>query len=633
MSSSRRNSSRRKALSISSRRRPSRQSAKKSAKKLARNIRQRKSTKSSKKTSKKRRQPDFNEDDDSSSTSEESEDSFVESDDEESSSRESDVEYGSSSSSSYYSDVDQSDEHVIANDLALKDDAALARYLQRQELQAASRLNPDIESFSPGGRYNLRSRHHVQAERRSSRRYNLRDTRGDPRRRLAAAATAAGLVPWSNLNDDMELIKSSAHTTLPDGGDLLAATVPSQQTHQSDLYAVESAPGNIPRRLTFDSIAGMEEQVRRLKEMVILPLLYPDLLSGMGIKAPRGVLFHGPPGTGKTLLARILADRCTEILQKRTAAGGIDEGSKPKAVSFFLRNGSDCLSKWIGEAERNLRQLFVEAKTKQPAIIFFDELDGLAPDRAGKQSDQSHISLVATLLALMDGLDDRGQVVVIGATNRPDALDPALRRPGRFDREFEFFLPGEDARARILEINTATWPHPPPRDLLQSVAAKTEGWSGADLAGLCTEAALLAIQRTFPNIYNDQTDEQQQVECSAQAVHVTEADFGEALAGMCPSTGRKKKPLIPTVTLDTCLPMHVGHLFHAVMHSDQLFMHSKEPLLVTTAMGLRQAGDIIEAVLREDKPDAKIVRNSLNTEDDEQGEFLETTVKNRLSSS
>ena len=134
-------------------------------------------------------------------------------------------------------------------------------------------------------------------------------------------------------------------------------------------------------------------------------------------------------------MARILADSCTRILQ----SSGSD-----KKVSFFLRNGSDCLSKWIGEAERHLRTLFQEAKAKQPSIIFFDELDGLAPDRGSRGNaapDQSHISLVATLLALMDGLDDRGQVVVIGATNRIDALDPALRRPGRFDREFYFPLP------------------------------------------------------------------------------------------------------------------------------------------------------------------------------------------------
>ena len=214
-----------------------------------------------------------------------------------------------------------------------------------------------------------------------------------------------------------------------------------------------------------DKIAGMDGYVRKLKEMIVFPLVYPHLFSKLNISLPRGVLFHGPPGTGKTLMARLLASACSTSTRK---------------VSFFMRNGSDCLSKWIGEAERNMRLLFKKAKECQPSIIFFDEIDGLAPERTGRQ-DQSHISLVSTLLALMDGLDDRGQVIVIGATNRIHSIDAALRRPGRFDREFYFGLPDESARAQILKIHTSTWDPPIEPHLATDLANRTSGYSGADM--------------------------------------------------------------------------------------------------------------------------------------------------------
>ncbi|EDR02326.1 uncharacterized protein LACBIDRAFT_146695, partial [Laccaria bicolor S238N-H82] len=182
--------------------------------------------------------------------------------------------------------------------------------------------------------------------------------------------------------------------------------------------------------VTFDEVGGLDDHIHSLKEMTLLPLLYPEVFQRFNVTPPRGVLFHGPPGTGKTLLARALAASC-------------------RSGAFFMRKGADCLSKWVGEAERQLRLLFEEARSCQPSIIFFDEIDGLAPVRSSKQ-DQIHASIVSTLLALMDGMDGRGQVIVIGATNRPDAIDPALRRPGRFDREFYFALPGLEAREKIL---------------------------------------------------------------------------------------------------------------------------------------------------------------------------------------
>uniref|UniRef100_A0A0C3TVB8 AAA+ ATPase domain-containing protein n=1 Tax=Guillardia theta (strain CCMP2712) TaxID=905079 RepID=A0A0C3TVB8_GUITC len=233
-----------------------------------------------------------------------------------------------------------------------------------------------------------------------------------------------------------------------------------------------------------ESIGGLDAHIKSLKESVFLPLTYPEIFSKLGIKAPGGVLFHGPPGTGKTMMARALANSCSQGSQK---------------ISFFMRKGADCLSKYHGEAERQLRLLFAEAARLQPSIIFFDEIDGLAPVRSSRQ-DQIHSSIVSTLLALMDGLDKRGMVVLIGATNRPDAVDPALRRPGRFDREFYFPLPDAAARAKILEIYTKDWKPPLSKKCIEQAANACVGFGGADLKALCTEAGIRALRRTFPQV-------------------------------------------------------------------------------------------------------------------------------------
>ena len=237
--------------------------------------------------------------------------------------------------------------------------------------------------------------------------------------------------------------------------------------------------------MSFDGVGGLDDHIDRLKEMVALPLLYPEVFQRFHVTPPRGVLFHGPPGTGKTLLARALASSVSSHGQK---------------VTFYMRKGADALSKWVGEAEKQLRLLFEEARKNQPSIIFFDEIDGLAPVRSSKQ-EQIHASIVATLLALMDGMDGRGQVIVIGATNRPDSVDPALRRPGRFDREFYFPLPDQKARRAILDIHTKGWDPPLQPAFKDSLAEITRGYGGADLRALCTEAALNAVQGTYPQIY------------------------------------------------------------------------------------------------------------------------------------
>ncbi|KAL1702957.1 hypothetical protein EV121DRAFT_209023 [Schizophyllum commune] len=268
----------------------------------------------------------------------------------------------------------------------------------------------------------------------------------------------------------------------------LAAGTPSNFGKVGDAALADADPLGVNQNVTFDEVGGLDEHIHSLKEMTLLPLLYPEVFQQFKVTPPRGVLFHGPPGTGKTLLARALA------ASSRTG---------DRQITFYMRKGADILSKWVGEAERQLRLLFEEAKNTQPSIIFFDEIDGLAPVRSSKQ-DQIHASIVSTLLALLDGMDGRGQIVVIGATNRPDALDPALRRPGRFDREFYFPLPGLEAREKILSIMTREWKGwdgEEGKERLAGLAKLTKGYGGADLRALCTEAALNAIQRKYPQIY------------------------------------------------------------------------------------------------------------------------------------
>ncbi|KAG8666193.1 TAT-binding protein-like protein 7, AAA ATPase [Fusarium poae] len=278
----------------------------------------------------------------------------------------------------------------------------------------------------------------------------------------------------------------------------------------------DADPLGVDLNVDFSKVGGLQGHIDQLKEMVQLPLLYPELFTRFHVTPPRGVLFHGPPGTGKTLLARALANSV---------------GSGGRKISFYMRKGADALSKWVGEAEKQLRLLFEEARRTQPSIIFFDEIDGLAPVRSSKQ-EQIHASIVSTLLALMDGMDGRGQVIVIGATNRPDNIDPALRRPGRFDREFYFPLPDIEGRKSILNIHTADWGLS--NQFKDSLAENTKGYGGADLRALCTEAALNAIQRTYPQIYASK--EKLVVDPDKIGVHAT--DFMLSIKKLIPSSER-----------------------------------------------------------------------------------------------
>ncbi|KAH9887689.1 AAA-domain-containing protein [Cubamyces lactineus] len=305
-------------------------------------------------------------------------------------------------------------------------------------------------------------------------------------------------------------------------GDLAAAAgTPSNLGKVGDAALADADPLGVNQNVTFDEVGGLDDHINSLKEMTLLPLLYPEVFQRFNVTPPRGVLFHGPPGTGKTLVARALAASCR---------------SNGKGISFFMRKGADCLSKWVGEAERQLRLLFEEARNQQPSIIFFDEIDGLAPVRSSKQ-DQIHASIVSTLLALMDGMDGRGQVIVIGATNRPDAIDPALRRPGRFDREFYFPLPNLDARERILRIMTkkwAGWEGERGEENVKGLAKLTKGYGGADLRALCTEAALNAVQRRYPQIYKSND----RLLLKPETIEVELRDFMISIKKLVPSSAR-----------------------------------------------------------------------------------------------
>ncbi|KAK9159510.1 hypothetical protein Syun_005851 [Stephania yunnanensis] len=301
--------------------------------------------------------------------------------------------------------------------------------------------------------------------------------------------------------------------------DLMSSlTAGAQTAGPSSKGGADIQPLQVDESVSFDDIGGLSDYVDALKEMVFFPLLYPDFFEQYHITPPRGVLLCGPPGTGKTLIARALACAASK-------AG--------KKVSFYMRKGADVLSKWVGEAERQLKLLFEEAQKNQPSIIFFDEIDGLAPVRSSKQ-EQIHNSIVSTLLALMDGLDSRGQVVLIGATNRIDAIDGALRRPGRFDREFNFPLPGLEARTEILDIHTRKWKRPPSKELKMELAASCVGYCGADLKALCTEAAIRAFREKYPQVYT--SDDKFLID--VDSIKVEKYHFLEAMSTITPAAHR-----------------------------------------------------------------------------------------------
>ena len=295
-------------------------------------------------------------------------------------------------------------------------------------------------------------------------------------------------------------------------------------THDTRLQILnEPAPEarGVPRT-TYEDIGGLHEEIQRIREMVELPLRHPELFQRLGIDPPKGVLLHGPPGCGKTLLARAVANE--------------------SEANFFSINGPEIMSKFYGESEARLREIFQQAQQNAPSIIFIDELDAIAPKRE-EVTGEVERRVVAQLLALMDGLAARGNVIVIGATNRPDALDPALRRPGRFDREIEIGVPDKQARYEILQIHTRGMPLAEDVDL-KKLAEITHGYTGADLAALCRETAMKALRRYLPEI---NLEEERIPPSVLEKMEVRMEDFLNAYKEITPTAMREVYIEVPTV--------------------------------------------------------------------------------------
>ncbi|MBC7130553.1 CDC48 family AAA ATPase, partial [Candidatus Bathyarchaeota archaeon] len=275
-------------------------------------------------------------------------------------------------------------------------------------------------------------------------------------------------------------------------------------------------------RTTYEDIGGLHEEIQRVREMVELPLRHPELFQRLGIDPPKGVLLYGPPGCGKTLLARAVANE--------------------SEANFFSINGPEIMSKFYGESEARLREIFQQAQQNAPSIIFIDELDAIAPKRE-EVTGEVERRVVAQLLALMDGLSGRGNVIVIGATNRPEALDPALRRPGRFDREIEIGVPDKQGRYEILQIHTRGMPLAEDVDL-KKLAEMTHGYTGADLAALCRETAMKALRRYLPQINLEEERIPPEV---LEKMEVKMEDFLNAYKEITPTAMREVYVEVPTV--------------------------------------------------------------------------------------
>ncbi len=271
--------------------------------------------------------------------------------------------------------------------------------------------------------------------------------------------------------------------------------------------------GDVPK-VSYDDIGGLGDAVKKIREMVELPLRHPELFKRLGVEAPKGVLLHGPPGTGKTMLAKAVAGETSS--------------------NFISIGGPEIVSKFYGESEGKLREIFKEAEENAPSIIFIDEIDSIAPKRDEVNGEEER-RIVAQLLSLMDGLNSRGKVVVIGATNRPNSIDEALRRPGRFDREIEIGIPDRDGRLEILEIHTRGMPLADDVDL-KWLADKTHGYAGADLSALTKEAAMAALRRVLPDVDLEAEEIPREV---LNSILVTKDDFKNALKDMQPSTMRE----------------------------------------------------------------------------------------------
>ena len=278
-------------------------------------------------------------------------------------------------------------------------------------------------------------------------------------------------------------------------------------------------------RITYDELGGLKNEVQKIREMVELPMRHPELFDKIGVEAPKGVLLYGPPGTGKTLLAKAVAGETN--------------------AHFISLSGPEIMGKHYGESEERIREIFTQAEENSPSIIFIDEIDSIAPKR-DEVSGELEKRIVSQLLTLMDGMKSRGKVVVIAATNRPDSIDPALRRPGRFDREIEIGIPDDEGRFDILSIHTRGMPINEKVNLKQ-ISKTTHGFVGADLEVLSKEAAMRSLRRILPEIDLDEDKISSEI---LQKIEITSDDFREALKEVRPSALREVQVQIPDVSWD-----------------------------------------------------------------------------------
>ncbi|NHI94012.1 MAG: AAA family ATPase [Candidatus Lokiarchaeota archaeon] len=300
-----------------------------------------------------------------------------------------------------------------------------------------------------------------------------------------------------------------------------------QVTDKTEIQ-ISAEPVTIPTGaplVTYEDVGGLDDAIVRIREMVELPLKHPELFQALGIQPPKGVLLHGPPGTGKTLLAKAVSSETN--------------------CNFQVINGPEIMSKFYGQSESKLRDIFKQAEQKAPSIIFIDELDSIAPKRE-EVTGEVERRVVAQLLALMDGLKDRGNVIVIGATNRPNAVDPALRRPGRFDREIEIGMPDRKGRREILTIHSRGMPLADDVDLDQ-IAEKSHGFVGADIAALARESAMVTLRKILPKINLDDDIIPPEI---LSKLRVSKDDFDEARKIVEPSTLREVVIDIPNIKWD-----------------------------------------------------------------------------------
>ena len=330
--------------------------------------------------------------------------------------------------------------------------------------------------------------------------------------------TKGDTIPLNVMGQRVDLVVIS---TNPSGPVIVNDSTKITVSEESAKAVQVSKEGGVPS-ITYEDIGGLGDAVGRVREMIELPLRHPELFKRLGVEAPKGVLLHGPPGTGKTLLAKAVANETN--------------------TSFYTIGGPEIMSKYYGESEEKLRSIFEQAEKNAPSIIFIDEIDSIAPKRE-EVSGEVERRIVAQLLSLMDGMSSRGKVVVIGATNRVNAIDPALRRPGRFDREIEIGVPDRNGRLEVLQIHTRGMPLA--KDVnLEKIADISHGFVGADLQSLSKEAGMRALRKILPEI--DLSSQSIPVE-TLRKIIVTMQDFMDVVKEMEPSAMREVFVEVPDV--------------------------------------------------------------------------------------